>query len=156
MNTKNVNWSKIVSELIVGITGGVLLGILSFVTLMNYGGNYGCTPIIDNLFGTRGYESCGAFGALAGVVIGSLIGIILIYRTSFQKNQYKKITISSALSIIIFPLIIGIILFWPPFEDSDLLLALPVIPIFILLSLIPSLLMTSLLNWKQFLKNRIK
>ena len=119
MNTKNVNWSKIVSEIIVGITGGVIFGILGFV-------------------------------------IGSLIGIILIYRTSLQKNQYKKIIISSALSIIIFPLIIGMILFWPPFEDSDLLLALPVIPIFILISLIPSLLITSLLNWKQFLKNRIE
>ena len=107
MNFKNINWRKIVSELILGSVVGTILGIFGLLAGMNYGGNYGCFTIIDKAFGLQGYESCGLFGLILGILIGSLVSVVLLDRSSFQKESYEKIAVISIISVIVIPLAIA-------------------------------------------------
>ncbi len=146
MNFKNINWRKIVSELILGSVVGTLLGIFGFLALMIYGGNYGCFYVIDKVFGGQGYESCGLFGLISGILIGSLVSVVLLHRSSFQKESYEKISVISIISIIVIPLIIASVIGLPWVSISLGLIK------FLGYSLIPSLLITLFLNRKIFLR----
>lgn len=155
---------KIFAQCTAGVFGGMMLGIAGFINLTNYGGNYGCAAWIDNLFGTRGYESCGSFGALSGVLLGSILGILIITKIKRSADQYKKIGIRMAFATIILPLLYAVIIFWPPFvrsensgnllEDYDFLIAIPITIIFILLSIVPSGLITAALQWREIFKQK--
>ncbi|MBU1722161.1 hypothetical protein KKG38_05245 [Patescibacteria group bacterium] len=144
--------SKIFAYFIAGIFGGTILGIAAFLTMTNYGGNYGCSPFIDSLFGTAGYESCGSFGALIGILVGCIIGITIISKAKITK--YSKIAIYLLLGSFLLPFIYGVIIFWPPFEDGDLLIVPPIVLLFMLFSAIPSLLITGVINWQKFLRRK--
>ncbi len=120
-----------------GVFGGTILGIAGFLVLMNYGGNSGCWAFIDSLFGMAGYESCGSFGAIAGILVGSIIGIAVLSRMKIVK--YSKVAISLFLGSFLLPFLYGVIIFWPPLGDSDLLLVPYVVLVFMLFSVIPSL-----------------
>ncbi len=141
------DWSKYFSELLAGIAGGSILGMLSLLIGMNYGGNYGCFTFIDAIFGTRGYESCGAFAAIIGIIVGALIAISLVKK--FNKNN-KKTNIISIVTLILVPVLLGVIIF----GLGDLGIILPVIIIFALLSIIPSAIITFLMNWKNILTKK--
>ena len=71
MVNKNINYTQILCELIVGMISGALLGIFGLLAGMIYGGNYGCFNIVDKALGLQGYESCGLFGLILGGLIGS-------------------------------------------------------------------------------------
>ncbi len=68
---------KIVSQILFGILLAIFFAIIALIVGMGIGGNYGCLPVIDKIFGTRGYESCGAFGGVLGMVVGSIVGSYL-------------------------------------------------------------------------------
>lgn len=140
---------KFLAQLSTGIFGGVTLGILNFVTLMGIGGNYGCLTIIDKIFGTAGYESCGSFGAISGILLGNLLGITIVHFLKLSDKKFKELTIKMLASTFIIPFLFGLIIFWPPFEDDDILLVPVVISTFFLVNLIPSLIITSLFNLRR-------
>ncbi|HPL92945.1 MAG TPA: hypothetical protein PLB38_01525 [bacterium] len=68
---------KIISQILFGIVLAMFFSVIGLIIGMQIGGNYGCLPMIDWLFGTRGYESCGAFGGVLGMVGGATIGAYL-------------------------------------------------------------------------------
>lgn len=68
---------KIISQILFGILLALPLAVLGLIVGMYIGGNFGCLPMIDRLFGTRGYESCGAFGGVLGLAVGAFLGAYL-------------------------------------------------------------------------------
>lgn len=140
------------AQFVAGIFGGTILGIAAFLLLTTYGGNYGCWSRIDALFGTAGYESCGSFGALAGILLGSTAGIVIIKKANI--THYSKIIMYLLLGAFLLPFFYGVSLFWPPFEDGDLLIVPPFILAFMVSSAIPSLLITGVINGKKFSRKK--
>ena len=69
--------NRIIYQILSGITGAIVLGILLGYNLMIYGANNGCFSVIDSLMQSSGYESCGAFGFIIGIIVGAIIGVIL-------------------------------------------------------------------------------
>jgi hypothetical protein len=49
-------------------------GIFGFLMGVNYGGNNGCFEFA----GMSGYESCGMFGGIIGILLGLLVGLFLL------------------------------------------------------------------------------
>jgi hypothetical protein len=141
------NKSKIFAQFTAGVFGSTILGIATFLTMMTYGGNHGCWSFIDSLFGTAGYESCGSFGAIIGMLIGAILGIAMLSKEKI--TNYLKAAILLLLGAFLLPFLFGIAIFWPPFEDGDFLIVLPVIPMFMLFSSIPSLLITGIINLRK-------
>lgn len=143
---------KPLAQFTAGVFGSTTLGIAGFLVLMGYGGNYGCWATIGSLFNGAGYESCGAFGATAGIILGSILGVIF---ASFAKiNNYLTITVTFAVGAFAIPFIYALWAFWPPFEDGDMIIALSVIGAFILTSAIPAALATFLANLPRMLKRK--
>lgn len=142
------NKSKIFAQFSAGVFGGTTLGLVGFLGLMSYGGNYGCSQWIDSLFGTAGYESCGSFGWIAGGVIGVVLGIAIVSKAAI--SNYIKTAIRLLFATFLFPFLYAALMFWPPFEDSDILIAIPVILISMAFASIPSLLITAAINWRKF------
>ena len=146
--------SKIFTEFIAGVFGGTILGIAGFLIMIDYGGNNGCWPIIDAFFDTAGYESCGSFGAISGTSLGALIGITILSIANVK--NYLGTSIWLAIGAFVLPLIYGIVTLWSPFED--LLIVPPVIIVFMISSIIPSALITGIVNCKSIwrLASRLK
>ena len=85
---KSIKKKKIIKKFIYqffsGLIGAIILGLVGFLVLINYGGNncdsypnMTCNCFCCHLFGLRGYESCSQFGLFAGILVGAIIGIIL-------------------------------------------------------------------------------
>jgi hypothetical protein len=91
--------TKIAAQILIGVFSGVLLGIVGLIVGIDIGGNYGCLPFIDSLFGTRGYESCGAFAGILGMILGSVGGVLLINRLPI-KNYYRLVWIFAILLVL--------------------------------------------------------
>lgn len=142
---------KIFAQFTAGIFGGTILGITGFLTMMNYGGNYGCWQFIDSLFGTAGYESCGTFGSIAGELTGVILGIVILSKAKI--SNYSKVALYLLLGSFLLPFIYGVIMFWPPFEDGDLLIVPPFVLIAMLVASVPSLLITGVINWRKFYRS---
>ncbi len=138
--------SKIFAQFISGIFGGTIVGIVAFLTMTNYGGNNG------GCFITAGYESCGQFGAITGMLIGAIIGIAIFSKVKI--TNYSKAALWLLIGAFLLPFLYGVIMFWPPFENNDLLIVPPVILIFMLFSTIPSLVITGTINWRKFFRHK--
>lgn len=143
---------KPLAQFTAGIFGSTTLGIAGFLILMGYGGNYGCWATIDSLFNGAGYESCGAFGATTGVILGAIIGVI--FASKAKINNYLTIAITFAVGAFVIPFIYALWAFWPPFEDGDMAFALPIIGAFLLTSIIPAALATLVANLPRLLKRK--
>jgi len=133
--------AKIFAQFSAGIFGGTIVGIAGFVALMYYGGNYGC-------FGGGGYESCGSFGATGGLIIGVIFGISIL--SKIPLSNYSKVAIYCLCGACILPFLYGVIMFWPPFEDGDLLVVPPVIFAFMLASTVPSAIIVGAMQSQKF------
>jgi len=144
--------SKIFAQFIAGIFGGTILGIAGFLTMMDYGGNYGCWSFIDSLFGTAGYESCGSFGSFVGEAVGVVLGIIILSKIKIV--NYSRVAILLLLGAFLLPFLYGVMMFCPPFEDGDLLIVPPIIFIAMLSSAVPSLLITGAIHWRKILRKK--
>jgi len=78
---------------IIGASAGALVtGMISMVLFIQYGGNrcdqppaMACDCFCCNWFGSRGYEACGQFGGIAGLIGGAIVGILLV-RLIINKN----------------------------------------------------------------------
>ena len=147
-HAKQNKWSRILAQFSSGMVGGIVLGVIALLNLATYGGQNGCFPIINDLMNMTGYESCGAFGGLSGVIIGSLIGISLVWGTRWKENTYRKLALFSSIGIIVVPYLMGIVMFG--FENSPIFF--PVILIFMFLALIPSAILTVLFNRSSFFR----
>lgn len=133
--------NKIFAQFIAGTFGGVILGIAGFLTLSNYGAqNHGCWNVVDLLFNSRGDESCGSFGALTGMALGSIIGVVIL--TLLKISNYKKTSQITAIATFLLPLAYGVWVFWSSFE----IIIIAEILLYIVLSAIPALLITIVIN----------
>jgi len=141
------NWAKYLTEALAGIAGGSILGMLSLIPGANYGGSRGCPAFINAIFGTRGYESCGAFTAIIGILVGIIIAILLV--REFSKSN-KITNIISIVTLIVVPFILGVV----PLGIEGLVTVPPVILMFVLLSIIPVVIITFLMNWKTFFNKK--
>lgn len=71
--------------IIVALAISLFSGAIIFMKFVEYGGNNcdvvgkACACYCCNSFGLRGYESCGAFGLVAGLSFGALVGITTFY-----------------------------------------------------------------------------
>jgi hypothetical protein len=92
---------KFLVQLFSGILLALILGIAGLLVGMSIGGNYGCLSIINSMFGTRGYESCGAFGGVLGMFLGSFFGVWLMSRVKIS-NYFRMFII--LLAILLVPL----------------------------------------------------
>jgi len=111
------------------------------VGMAGYGGNNGCWPVIDALTGMCGYESCGFFGALAGIFIGSLVGIVTA--------AFINIPISRTLSIVpligafVLPIIYGLYLI-DPLDIASIIPIISINLVFVIASLLTSLILVGI------------
>jgi len=80
---------RIIYQILSGITGAIVLGILLGYNLMIYGANNGCFSFVDSLMGDVGYMSCGPFGLFVGTIAGAIIGVFLS-RVNWKKFFNKK------------------------------------------------------------------
>ena len=131
-------------EFIAAISAGSIIGMLGLVLGANYGGNYGCFPFINALFGTRGYESCGSFFALLGIILGALLGVYLVKK--YSRDAMKTI-FTSVLILILVPLLFEIT---QGLEDIGVTMLL--VLIFVVFSFIPSAIIVALMNIKKLKK----
>ncbi|AKM84284.1 TPA: hypothetical protein DCZ46_02975 [Candidatus Campbellbacteria bacterium] len=78
----NINMKKYIYSTLSVILGALIFGVIGLLKFMNYGGNScdfpgkNCGCFCCNLFGLRGYEACGNFGLLAGIILGAIIGFV--------------------------------------------------------------------------------
>jgi hypothetical protein len=136
------NWAKYLTEALAGLAGGSILGMLSLIPGASYSSTI-CFPLIDKIFGSQGYESCGAFTAIIGILVGIIIAILLVRK--FSKSN-KITNIISIVTLIVAPFILGAVIL----GINNLEVVPPVILMFALLSIIPSIVITFLMNWRIF------
>jgi len=148
------NKFKVIAQLAAGIFGGTVLGITGFLTMVNYGGNYGCWAAIDALFGTAGYESCGSFGALVGEFLGVIIGIIVL--SLLKMKRYGQAAIYLLASAFIVPFIYGISMFWSGLEWGIILMIVSVILGAMISSAIASGVIVGIIYLAKYIKSLFK
>ncbi len=91
-----------------GTSLAMLCGVFGFLSLLNYGGNYGCFAWIDWATSMQGYESCGYFGGFAGIFAGVLLGVFLLDRIV---KSYREIVAGISLALAwVLPLAYGVLM----------------------------------------------
>ena len=88
--------AKTLTQFVAGIFGGTILGLFGFSKLVSVAkcdtdGN-ACDCFCCNVFGMRGYESCGTIGAWSGILIGVILAILIF--SLFKITHYQKVTVS--------------------------------------------------------------
>jgi hypothetical protein len=147
---------QFVVQFLGGICGGTILGIFLFVTMMNYGGQNGCFPLIEKIFNGVGYEPCGDFGAKTGLFFGSLFGILIARKIKLTDLNYSKIVKWIISITVLVPLFYGIVFGQLRDSLSEIFIVFAVLALFLVLSAIYSVILTSIINWKMFKKQKIK
>ena len=72
---------KIIYQILLAIAGALIFGIIGLLKFAGYGGNNcdvsgkNCDCFCCNMFGSRGYESCGDFGLIVGILAGAMLGL---------------------------------------------------------------------------------
>jgi hypothetical protein len=66
-----------------GLIGAIVFGLIGLLYFAGYGGNrcdvapaMGCDCFCCGMFGLRGYEACGDFGLILGILLGAIIGVL--------------------------------------------------------------------------------
>lgn len=89
---------RIIYQIVAGVIGAIILGIIGLISLINYGGNNcdqppaaTCDCFCCHMFNSRGYEACGTFGFWLGIMLGAILGVLII-KLIWQKifNHNKK------------------------------------------------------------------
>jgi len=81
---------KIIYKILFLLLGAIIVGSAGFYKLTMYGGNScdvdgkTCDCFCCHMFGLRGYEACGKFGLIAGLLIGACFGF-LFYQKLLKK-----------------------------------------------------------------------
>ena len=148
MKSIKKDWNQYFTESLAGLTGSFVLGILGFLFGLAYGSNNACVVLIYALFNSETYELCGYLGTITGMIIGAILGIILLRKFSKNRNLAKWICLAI---IILFPPTLVLSLH---VVDMNLLGTVQISLVFILCSLIPSIIITFLMNWKMVFKSK--
>jgi hypothetical protein len=143
-----INNQKIFTQFTAGVFGGTILGITGFLTMIDYGGNHGCWSFVESFFNLIGYEACGAFGQIIGETMGVILGITIF--SKMKISNYLKVAKLLLIGAFLLPFLYGVIIFWPPFENSNLIIVPPIILTHMFLAVVPSLLITVIINWRKF------
>jgi hypothetical protein len=141
--------TKSVAQIISGIFGGTVLGLTTFLAMMNFGANYGCWNFIDRVFGTAGYESCGSFGSIVGILSGVLFGVLIIRK--LKNVEYSKVVLWLSIGSFFLPFLYGIITFFPQLKNGNalgtvLMISAPILA-FIFVSALVSIFFTWMISW---------
>lgn len=139
-----------------GTCGGTILGIFLFVTMMEYGGRNGCFPIIDKIFHDVGYLSCGDFSAKTGLLFGSLIGIFVARKIKVNDQNFAKIVKWIFAITALVPLFYGTVYGQLRDSWSEIFIMFATLTVFLVLASIFSIILTSIINWKIFRRNKNK
>lgn len=147
MNLKIIN-DKITTQISAGIFGGTILGMMGFLQMMRLGSRKeGCFPCIDSFFNSAGYESCGAFGGLTGIILGCIFGIILINLIFkiIKIANYFWLTFFILVCALFFPFLHAVLGFFPDsIKDGDVFIVFPITLIFVIFSILPAVIFTAI------------
>lgn len=114
------------------------MGLIGFKWLVAVGAHGQCWPVIDSVFHSAGYESCGLFGALCGVAIGSLIGVIIARIIKVDISRASRILL--IFLAVFLPLGYAVVATWPFSVSSyNVLIILPITIVFNVLSVVATL-----------------
>jgi hypothetical protein len=86
---------KIIYPILFIIASALIFGLIGLLKFAGSGGNNcdvvgkSCDCFCCNMFGLRGYESCGDFGLIFGILVGIVFGVIT-YRLIKNKNELFK------------------------------------------------------------------
>jgi len=141
--------TPLLTQIMAGIFGGTIIGIALFLAMMTFGGNYGCWKPIDTLFGTAGYESCGSFGTIVGILVGVWLGINIIGKIKI--NNYTKAAGWLGLGSFLLPFAFGMTIFLSQLQSvgfvaTVLMITAPILT-FIAASAVVSVLVAGGVNW---------
>lgn len=123
---KETQW-KLIAQCLTGMLSGMAGGILGFAVGIGIGIN-----IFDN------YEIGGQYGILIGILIGSILGIIIFNKIKIK--SYKNISTTElfmVMMIVITAITSGFLA-----RTSMLFVTTGIMTLFMIFSLVPSLLMT--------------
>ncbi len=134
---------QILTQFIAGIFGGTILGIFGWLAMTSYGGNHGCFEIIDLIFNDAGYSSCGSFGLCGGLFFGPLLSILFI---KIKKIYSYKISLYLLTGAFLLPIIYAYWTFARLDDYSAFYLGIQIIVLTILISTVPSAIVTFLIN----------
>ncbi|MEI6290696.1 MAG: hypothetical protein WCP19_09710 [Chloroflexota bacterium] len=132
-----------------GMLGGTIGGLSLFLILMSYGSKYGCFKILDTIFNGAGYESCGAFGSIAGILAGAVIGVFLLGKVRLINNSWSIGILAGASFLLPFLYAFFTMGAWQ--ADSDLLIVIPVIFFFMAGSLAASVILLAIIKGFTFI-----
>jgi len=71
----------------------IIFGAIGFFIFTNYGGNncdspaIGCDCFCCHMFDLRGYEACGVFGLLFGMILGIFISLAIYAKYYNKRNK---------------------------------------------------------------------
>jgi len=74
---------KTIYSLLLIVGSALVFGVIGLFKFAGYGGGScdvagrSCDCFCCNMFGLRGYESCGNFGLLAGIFVGGAFGFMV-------------------------------------------------------------------------------
>ena len=74
---------KVIYPILFAIAGALIFGLTGLLKFAGYGGNScdvagkSCDCFCCNMFGLRGYESCGDFGLIIGILVGATLGFVV-------------------------------------------------------------------------------
>ena len=108
--------------------------------------------IINKIFNSRGYESCGSFGTVLGIILGSILGIIIVSKAKI--TNYSKVIIWLLVLLFAVPLLYGILTFWPLYDNDDFFIIMPIALVLILFSAIPSLIILGIIRLYNFIRKK--
>ncbi|MCB9798969.1 hypothetical protein H6758_04570 [Candidatus Nomurabacteria bacterium] len=145
---------KTLAQISAGIMGGTFFGIAGLIGLMNYGGNHGCWEFINRMTGSVGYESCGMFGDIAGILFGSIFLTLLFYKMNIQR--YGKAALWFLLITFVLPVLYGMTLFGSPFVGTEWLIGVSVTLGHMVASIIPAVVALGCTNFISKLLKRVQ
>ena len=80
---------RLLTRTVAAIVGAFAFGVLGLMVFGAFGGNrcdqppaLTCDCFCCHLFGSRGYESCGLFGAALGAIVGVTAGVLVVPRSA--------------------------------------------------------------------------
>ncbi len=123
-------------QFIAGLFGSIIFGFAGLIIGSFIGGNFDFPAFGGNV----DYEAGGAFFAIVGISLGCLFGIIKVNKLFKEKQKYVIISIAAIVTAFI-----GLMLFdynMPPFIGLTILL-------------LPSAVLTVVINLQKFIKNKI-
>lgn len=127
-----------------GMFGGTVGGITLFLIMMSVGSRYGCLKLLDTIFNGAGYESCGAFGSVAGILAGTVIGVTWLGKVRINSKNLSTGIFAAA--SFLFPFLYAFFSMGAWKADADLLFVTPVICFFMAASAVTSVILLTIIK----------